>query len=373
MKIGVPAEALAKVGELRKNYPEFIYKGYSYEFKGDDLEMSFAFEVPPDISFQPMVVIKNVPASSWLLSRAKQPMLENLIFHSGLAEMPSYWKATASPKIVVEAGSLNKAQINWWHDLFMKGMGQFFYENQIDFTVPGFLEINSKKNHTSFSTIVGKMNGTKKRILVPIGGGKDAVVTCEILKEAKQEIRPFVLNPQKEHMAILRKMGERNPVIVERTIDPKLLELNRKGYLNGHTPFSAYLAFLAMLCGALSDCRYIAFSNERSSNEGNVEYLGHTINHQYSKSWEFEKKFRSYSKKYLATNIEYFSFLRPLYELQIAKTRDALSFSHLVWIFLISHHREKGDGELDKSFVTQKLKKKIGKVGEHKIWIVTRL
>lgn len=97
------------------------------------------------------------------------------------------------------------------------------------------------------------------------------------------------------------------------------MALNRKGYLNGHTPFSAYLAFLTASCATLFDYRYIALSNERSSNEGNVSYLGSTINHQYSKSWEFEKKFRAYSKKYLAKNIEYFSFLRPLYELQIAK------------------------------------------------------
>ena len=43
------------------------------------------------------------------------------------------------------------------------------------------------------------------------------------------------------------------------------------------------------------------------------------INHQYSKSFDFESKFREYSKKYLAKNVEYFSFLRPLYEIQIVK------------------------------------------------------
>ena len=97
------------------------------------------------------------------------------------------------------------------------------------------------------------------------------------------------------------------------------MELNRKGFLNGHTPFSAYLAFLTVLIGVIFDKKYIALSNERSSNEGNLKYLGKTINHQYSKSFDFEKKFRNYSKKYLAEDIEYFSFLRPLYEIQIAK------------------------------------------------------
>ena len=42
------------------------------------------------------------------------------------------------------------------------------------------------------------------------------------------------------------------------------------------------------------------------------------INHQYSKSYEFEKDFEFYSNKYLKAPVKYFSFLRPLNELQIA-------------------------------------------------------
>jgi hypothetical protein len=71
--------------------------------------------------------------------------------------------------------------------------------------------------------------------------------------------------------------------------------------------------------GVIFDYKYLAFSNERSSNEGNLTYLGTNINHQWSKSFEFEQKFRNYCKKYLAKNIEYFSFLRPLYEIKIAE------------------------------------------------------
>ena len=322
-KIGLSA---VEAEELRKKYPEFVYKGYTYETKARDLHISFDFAVPArrggggEIKFRPRVVIKNMPYG--LLSRAKQPWFDNLVFHLGLAEMPSYWKATASPKIIIEAGSLNKAQINWWHYVFTRGMGQYFYENKIDFRPKNFLAIESSgKGREDLLTSEVNKSGVNEpgRILVPIGGGKDAVVTYELLKKAHAQIRPFVLNPKREQEAILKVMGERNPIIVERTIDPELLELNRKGYLNGHTPFSAYLAFLTTLCAALFDYKYIALSNERSSNEGNVDYLGSTINHQYSKSFDFEKKFRAYSKKYLAENVDYFSFLRPLYELQIAK------------------------------------------------------
>ena len=309
-----------KAGELRKKYPVFIYKGYEHKIKNNDLVMSFDFAVG-DIKFRPKIVVKNVSLAH--IKRVGDSGMDTLVFHMGLAEMPSYWKATASPKIIVEAGSLTKAQISWWHDLFIQGMGEYFYKNKIDFRSKNFLTIEAKKSTSTFLTIVRKVSKKQHRTLIPIGGGKDAIVTYEILKQAKQNITPFILNPTATQKALIKKMGEGNALVVQKTIDPKLLELNRKGYLNGHTPFSAYLAFLSTFVATLFDYTYIAVSNERSSNEGNVRYLGYEINHQYSKSWEFERKFRAYSKKHLVKNIEYVSFLRPLYELQIAKLFSA--------------------------------------------------
>ncbi len=67
--------------------------------------------------------------------------MNNLVFHLGLMEIPTYWKATCSPEIVVKAGPLNKEQIKWWKDLIIKGMGQFFYENKIDWRSSNFLKI----------------------------------------------------------------------------------------------------------------------------------------------------------------------------------------------------------------------------------------
>ncbi len=303
---------------LRAKYPHFFYRGYSFKWEKGNLQISFAFSAPPDIYFQPSLKIKGVSRKD--IKGVGEGILQNLVFHLGLIEMFSYWKAICSPEIIVNAGILSKEQSAWWKNLIIQGMGEFFYENKIDFTKSDFVKIISSgamapKPRVKAAT---RLN-LKARTLIPLGGGKDSIVTLELLKNAKQTVRPFVLNPRKEQEAILKIEKEKNPIIVERTIDPKLLELNRRGYLNGHTPFSAYLAFLTALCAALFDYKYIAVSNERSSNEGNVKYLGRVINHQYSKSFDFEKKFRRYSKKFLVDDLEYFSFLRPLYEIQIAK------------------------------------------------------
>src|SRR5690606_31603188 len=105
--------------------------------------------------------------------------------------------------------------------------------------------------------------------------------------------------------------------IVKRTLDPELLELNRRGFLNGHTPFSALLAFSALCSALLCGREFIVLSNEGSASEGNVS--GASVNHQYSKSFEFERLVKRYFEQFLTSEIQYFSLLRPLNELQIAR------------------------------------------------------
>ena len=320
---------MAKVDILRKKYPRFVYKNYSWKITGKDLELSFGFEivlrqaqdnpeqsrrVEPNLKFKPTVIIRNIDEKQ--IKRAGEGVVNNLVFNLGLIELLSYWKAICSPEIAVEAGSLNREQMSWWKDLINNGMAQFFYENKINFRRPNFLHIISGKTETKPEAHKGKL---KNHILVPLGGGKDSIVALEVLKKIKKEITCFSLNPTDATKQIINVSGCKNTIIAERIIDKKLIGLNQKGFLNGHTPFSAYLAFLTSLLAVIFDMKHIAFSNERSSNEGNVKYLGKIVNHQYSKSFDFEQKFRKYSKKYLAKNLEYFSFLRPLYEIQIAK------------------------------------------------------
>lgn len=311
---------MEKVDLLRKTYPFFVYRGYNYKISGNDLNVDFDFIIETknssdNLYFKPEIIIKNID----LLNFQKIPkeIINNLVFNLGLIELISYWKAACSPEIIIKAGALNKEQAKWWKDLIIKGMGQFFYENKINFTKADFLKIISEDSEKIRKNYLLKLN--PKKIMAPAGGGKDSAVTLEILRKSKNNARCFSLNPTNSAIKITRIAGCQEPIIIKRKIDEKLLKLNREGFLNSHTPFSAYLAFLTVFCAVLFDYKYVVLSNERSSNEGNLKYLGKNINHQYSKSFDFEKKFRDYSKKYLARNVEYFSFLRPLYEIQIAK------------------------------------------------------
>jgi len=295
---------------LRKKYPEFVYESFNWSAKSGDLSANFLF-LTSDREFCPEISICGIDKKQ--IKKIGEEAISNFVFHLGLAEMPSYWKAVCAPKIVVNAGYLDKTQIKFWQDLFKRGMGQFFFENKLPFIVPEF-EINFKRPRKYPCPLVQKFSS---RILAPMGGGKDSLVTVELLRKARQKTMLFALNPNESLARVCAAAG--GPcATVFRQIDPRLAVMKKEGFLNGHTPFSSLLSFYSVAIATLFDCGRIAISQERSSNEGNVKYLKKEINHQYSKSFDFEKKFQAYSKKYLAENVDYFSILRPLYELQIA-------------------------------------------------------
>ncbi len=161
--------------------------------------------------------------------------------------------------------------------------------------------------------------GEDERVIVPLGGGKDSVVTLEELR-GERKVVPFIINPRGATLDCARIAGFSDPeqlILLHREIAPELLDLNRQGYLNGHTPFSAMLAFYTPLLSAVTGIRDVALSNESSANEPTIP--GTYINHQYSKSLEFEEEFRSYVDRYMNGCNHYYSYLRSFSELQIAE------------------------------------------------------
>ncbi|MFA7295544.1 MAG: hypothetical protein WC042_02815, partial [Candidatus Paceibacterota bacterium] len=65
----------------------------------------------------------------------------------------------------------------WWKNLIIRGMGQFFYENEINFRKPGFLEIIVPDKRSLAFRAKGMVKGLRNEYLVPVGGGKDSTVS----------------------------------------------------------------------------------------------------------------------------------------------------------------------------------------------------
>ena len=304
----------AKYDSLRQTFKSFCYEDFHYKVENGAFFAKFDFVLSSEIAFHPCFEIPARNFYHW--DSIPKPLLDNLVFHIGMIELISYWKIACPKKVVIKPFVLNEEQIRWWKKLYFNGLGEFFYVNGITASINDFMQIecgDAACHVTANDSVL-----LSEQTLIPIGGGKDSVVTLELLKNRVPAI-PLIINPRGATNECLAAAGfdDNQAAIIKRTLDPTMLRMNAEGYLNGHTPFSAMLAFYTILLGFATKSKYIALSNESSANEPTVPDT--EINHQYSKSVAFENDFRHYVAKYIDADIQYFSFLRPLNELQIAK------------------------------------------------------
>ncbi|MBQ1812698.1 MAG: hypothetical protein II119_01950 [Bacilli bacterium] len=294
-----------KFDEYRIKYPNFRYKSYEYKIS-NVLEIIYHFEIDNLAEFNPVIKI-DINNNNY-----NKEYLEYLIFQIGLIELISYVKCTCSKNIIIEAGYVNDMQIKFLKKLYFNGLGELLYRNNISTTMDDLFNIICTVDKIKLPHIEYIGNGN----IICVGGGKDSCVSLELLKN--EDNMCLIINPKTPSLECSYKAGYSDDKIikVERVLDRKIIDLNNKGFLNGHTPLSALIAFISYLCAYLYGRKNIVLSNESSANEETV--LGTNINHQYSKTFEFENDFREYCKL-LNLDINYFSLLRGLSEYNIAK------------------------------------------------------
>lgn len=306
-------EGQEKYEMLRKQFPFFVFEEFNISETNDLIEVTFHFNIADIYFFKPKFSIQRKKSFHPVLQSIKEDeKYSQLIFNIGMIELISYWKLSCAPQVIIKPYSLTSDQLKFWLKTYYNGLGEFFHTNSILTGPDDFMQISSFGAQTGISQF-----DVDDKVLVPVGGGKDSIVTLELLRKSF-DIRPFILNPRGATLdtVFAAKFGRNDIAEIQRTLDPLLLQLNSEGFLNGHTPFSAMLAFYTLLVAALYGIKHIALSNESSANEPTIP--GTTINHQYSKSFEFEKDFREYVHRFISADFNYFSFLRPLDELRIA-------------------------------------------------------
>ena len=300
-----------KYNSLREEYDFFRFQRYDYTLEKDSLYVKFYFSLNDEYFFTPSFEIAK--RKFYDFNNLGNNQIDTILFNIGMIELISYWKLACPKKVYITPFKLSEEQIKWWKKLYFNGLGEFFYLNGIKENVNDFMEIICESDIS-----LNKINISLGDVtLVPVGGGKDSVVTLELLKN-KLPVIPLIINPRGATNECVKVAGfsEEQVAVIKRTLDSTMLRMNNEGFLNGHTPFSAMLAFYTLLIGFAANSKYIALSNESSANEPTVP--DSEINHQYSKSIAFENDFRYYVNKYISSDIEYFSFLRPLNEIQIA-------------------------------------------------------
>ncbi|MFC7549377.1 hypothetical protein [Plantactinospora sp. GCM10030261] len=225
----------------------------------------------------------------------------------------SYYKAAAPPRLVLPR-PLGPAATALVTAVYTKGLAEYAYRNEL----PHVLELVPEVPAGSPEPAPAVVDATGGRPLSAVGGGKDSIVTLEVLRRAGLDPVPFSVNPNPVIVSVNEASGL--PALAARRIlDPELFALNKAGALNGHIPVTAINSLIAVATAVLHELGPVVMSNERSASDPNLIWNGHQVNHQWSKGVEAEALLRDAVTEHAGRVEPYFSLLRSLSELHIAR------------------------------------------------------
>lgn len=233
----------------------------------------------------------------------------------------SYVKALLPPTLEVTAWSLDTDRRLLLRDLLTDGLAEFAHVNGLDlrdwFALPPAV---------TAPLVIAEPNPLTAGPLVPVGGGKDSVVTLEALRGLDPTL--FAVNPRGPIERTIA-IADLPVVRVHRALDTRLFDLNDAGAFNGHVPVTAIVSAAAVVSAVLGGHDTVAMSNEASADQPTLFTAdGRAVNHQWSKSSAFERAFARLVRTQVHPDLDYVSFLRPASELSIARRFATLTAHH---------------------------------------------
>jgi hypothetical protein len=289
------------------SFTEFRYTGFTFD--GALAEFSFELVGETTERFVERVTFETTDAAT-----IDKPRLLAVLGLLGAVLGLSYYKAAAPPRVVLP--ELSQVAVDYMRTVLREGLAEFAYRNEL----PGFLEPEI------VATIVPALEAVEVtgRPLVPIGGGKDSVVSVESLAAVGIAVTQFAVNPN----VIIRRVAEVSGqplVAASRKIDRRLLELNAAGALNGHVPVTAMNSLIAVAQSLIIGGGPVVMSNESSASDPTLYWDDEPVNHQWSKSLEAERLLADVLESHAGLCNAYFSLLRPFTEVRIARGFAATS------------------------------------------------
>ncbi|WP_221329880.1 hypothetical protein [Actinoplanes sp. L3-i22] len=222
----------------------------------------------------------------------------------------SYYKVGAPPRVLAPRPFAPEVTA-WFTRVYTDGLAEYAYRNQL----PHVLELTVETPGTLPAATPVEVTG---RPLSAVGGGKDSIVTLEILRAAGLDPVPFSVNPNPVIENVNAASGLA-ALAARRKLDPRLFELNKAGALNGHIPVTAINSLIAIATAIWHGLGPVVMSNERSASDPNLIWNGHEVNHQWSKGVLAEGLLRDAVRAHTGLVDPYFSLLRTLSELHIAQ------------------------------------------------------
>jgi UDP-N-acetyl-alpha-D-muramoyl-L-alanyl-L-glutamate epimerase len=283
------------------NYTSFNFDAWNFNESTKTLALHYSIDDSLYFTETYRFYFDFAPHNAQLLNRA----IATLFYLAGV----SYYK-TFTPKTINDRlQGISKQDAAFYQTVYQQGLGEFFYVNKLSPKTEINFPATSKENRPIKATGTG--------MLVGLGGGKDSLVSVELVRE-QPKVATWSLGHRKQLEPLVQKIGLPH-FWVERQWDTQLLDLNKQGAHNGHVPLSAILSAVGTIVAILTGYKDVVVSNESSASEPNLVYDGVAINHQYSKSLEYEQLYQKHLERHFGDSTRYYSLLRPFSELRIAE------------------------------------------------------
>jgi len=270
--------------------------------------LAYAFDDGPEL-----VETVTVPGAPFDLEPARAEAVERALRLLHLIAGVSYYKAAVPGEIRIEGYAIDAATAAMLEQVYLNGLGEFAYRNGLDLRGKIRFPFDASLPAARVPAL-----GLPERALVAIGGGKDSLVSIEALRAAGvEQVVTWIGNSQ-----LIRTCAERtglDTLNIGRALAPELFEINRQGAYNGHIPVTAVNSAILVLAALLTGAGQVVFSNERSASYGSLIPGAGEVNHQWSKGWAFERMFGEQVERTVAADLHYYSLLRPLSELAVAR------------------------------------------------------
>ncbi|XVU30434.1 hypothetical protein ACQPZJ_11415 [Actinoplanes sp. CA-054009] len=283
------------------------FPSYAFDPSTGVATFDYVLDGPEPLEFTETITLP-VPAES---NKSRETALYRVLDLLHVVAGVSYFKVGA-PRRIVAPKPVPAAAADFFTAVYTKGMAEYAYRNQLAYVLEAVVEVPSG------AVPAAKIDNANERPLSAVGGGKDSIVTLEILRAAGLDPVPFSVNPNPVIKNVNAASGL-DALAARRRLDPRLFELNKAGALNGHIPVTAINSLIAIATAVWHGLGPVVMSNERSASDPNLIWNGHEVNHQWSKGIEAEGLLRAAVTAHAGLTEPYFSLLRSLSELHIAQ------------------------------------------------------
>jgi len=269
-------------------------------------QLVYAFDDGPEL-----IETVTIPGAPFVLEGDRAEAVQRALRLLHLIAGVSYYKAGVPEQVRIDSYTIDAATAALVETVYLNGLGEFAYRNGLNLRGRFRLPVEGE-------AFAAPALGLREHALVAIGGGKDSLVSIEALRSLGiEETVTWIGGSQ-----LIRACAERTglPILnIGRTLAPELFELNRQGAWNGHIPVTAVNSAIMVLAALLQGVDQVVFSNERSASYGSQIPGTGEVNHQWSKGWAFEQAFGEHLEQHVAADLHYYSLLRPLSELAVAR------------------------------------------------------